>query len=156
MIKEVIWLQKIDRETEVQSHCHCNTCSTLESNQFPHRCIVENPLTFQQRVCIIALSILNRKIYSTRKHVECAFSKCYLKFKVLLLVIRVVLGFMLVNMYAHMCLIRKGSCSGRREAHAYIERNWTTGAALFRMCTACKGPFNSYKGFKYKWFMLQN
>jgi len=88
--------------------------------------------------------------------VECAFSKCYLKFKVLLLVIRVVLGFMLANMCERMCLITKGSCSGRREAHAYIECNWTTGAALLRMCTACKWSFNFHKGFKYKWFMLQN
>jgi len=63
---------------------------------------------------------------------------------------------MLANMRALMCLIRKRSCTGRREAHAYIERNWTTGAALLRMCAACKRSFNFYKGFKYKRFMLQN
>lgn len=85
----------------------------------------------------------------------CCF-KCCLKFEVLLLVIRVVLGFILANMRALVCLIRKRSCSGWREAHAFIERNWTTGTALLHMCTACKLSFNFYKGCKYKRFMLQN
>lgn len=96
-------------QTELLYQCH----SALESNQFPHRCLIENLLASQERVWITALYIHNGKIYATIKHVECVFAKCCLKFKVLLLVIRVVFGFMLANMRARMCLIRKRSCSGR-------------------------------------------